>query len=138
MGLRSQGLIWILGLSLGLGGLGLGVLTTHLQQSFVAIELEDLRRDAERLRAGLNEAVAQRARGAREWSNWTAMRDFALGRDPGFGKRDLTPASVSTSGLDWLLVLDTEGLPLWGVAADGRARWRSPTCSIAANRAASA
>ena len=121
MGLRSQGLIWILGLSLGLGGLGLGVLTTHLQQSFVAIELEDLRRDAERLRAGLNEAVAQRARGAREWSNWTALRDFALGRNPGFAKRDLTPASVSTSGLDWLLVLDTEGLPLWSVAADGSA-----------------
>jgi len=121
VGLRSQGLIWVLGLSLGLGGLGLGVLTADLQRRFTAIELEDLRRDAERLRAGLNEAVAQRGRGAREWAHWSEMRDFALGGSSDFARRNLTPASIATSGLDWLVVLDLDGRPLWSVSADGGA-----------------
>ena len=121
MGLRSQGLVWTLGLSLGLGGLGLGVLTVYLQRSFTAIELEHLRHDAQRLQAGLAEAVAQRARGAREWSHWTAMRDFVLSRDADFARANLTPASLSTSGLDWLIVLDRDGQPIWTVSADGSA-----------------
>lgn len=118
MGLRVQGLIWTLGLSLGLGGLGLGVLTAYLQRSFTAIELQDLAQDAQRLQAGLAEAVAQRARGAREWSHWTAMRDFVLQPDAGFARGNLTPASVATSGLDWLVVLDRDGQALWTVSAD--------------------
>lgn len=121
MGLRSQGLIWTLGLSLGLGGLGLGVLTWYLQRSFTAIEIEHLRHDAQRLQAGLAEAVAQRARGAREWSHWTEMRDFVLSRDPVFARANLTPASLSTSGLDWLIVLDRDGQLIWSVSADGSA-----------------
>jgi diguanylate cyclase (GGDEF)-like protein len=119
MGLRLQGLIWTLGLSLGLGGLGLGVLTLQLQQSFAELELEALRRDALRLQAGLAEAVAQRGRGAREWSHWTEMRDFVLHRDPGFVARNLTSGSVATSGLAWVLVLDAQSQTLASASADG-------------------
>ncbi len=121
MGLRSQGLIWTLGLSLGLGGLGLGLLTWYLQRSFAAIELEQLIQDAKRLQAGLGEAVTQRARGAREWSQWTAMRDFVLNGDVDFARGNLTPASLSTSGLDWLVVLDRQATVLWSASADGGA-----------------
>ncbi len=120
MGLRAQGLLWTLGLSLGLGGLGLGALTWQLQRSFEDIETEQLRADALRLQAGLAELVAQPARGAREWSIWTEMRNFLLRPDPPFAAHNLTPAAIRASGLDWVVVLDLRGQPVWSARADGR------------------
>lgn len=119
MGLRSKGLFWTLGLSLSLGGLGLLVLTLYLQRSFSAIETEHLREDALRLQAGLAQAVAQRARGAREWSQWTQLRDFVRNRDTDFARSNLSPASLRASRLDWLVVLDREGELIWTASADG-------------------
>lgn len=120
MGLRLQGLVWTLGLSLGLGGLGLAALTQQLRQNFNALEQEDLRRDARRLQAGLAEVVAQRGLGAREWSHWTQMRDFVRQRTPGFAERNLTPTALNVSGLAWLAVLDLEAKPVWQVGAAGQ------------------
>ena len=120
MGLRAQGLVWVLGLSLGLGGLGLGVLTAQLRRSFDEIETEALRRDAQRLQAGLADLLAQRRRTAQEWSQWTDMRDYvARPEGSAFAQANVSPASVGASGLAGLAVLGLDGRLLNAVRATG-------------------
>jgi diguanylate cyclase (GGDEF)-like protein len=123
VGLRAQGLGWVLGLSLGLGGLGLGVLTVHLKGSLDEIETLVLRGDAQRLQAGLMDLLAQRRRTAQEWSQWSDMRAYVAepSKSP-FPESNLTSAAVGASNLAGLAVLSLRGDVLLQVKAPGEMR----------------
>ena len=123
MGLRAQGLAWVLGLSLGLGGLGFAALTLHLQRSLDELETTVLRRDAQRLQAGLMDLLAQRRRTAQEWSHWSEMRAYveAPAGSP-FPQSNLTPAAIAASQLTGLAVLNLSGEPLKLLRAPGELR----------------
>jgi diguanylate cyclase (GGDEF)-like protein len=120
LGLRARGLVWVLGLTLFTGGAALGVLTLELKRSLEAIELQSLARDAQRLQEALDQQVRGRRRAASEWANWTELRNFVLkpeGSD--FGRLNLSEASLQSSGLNWMLLLDNGDREVWRMAASG-------------------
>ncbi|MBH9551630.1 GGDEF domain-containing protein [Inhella gelatinilytica] len=109
MGLRAQSLAGVLVFALGVGGLGFWGLSGYLGRGFDRIEQQAMRKDFQRLIATLDDALAQKGRGAREWSHWTALRDYARNRNPQFAEDNLSPASLRASGLSWLAVLSPSG-----------------------------
>lgn len=117
LGLRARGLMWMLGLSVTLGGIGMALLTWELRAHHDRVEREALAQDVQRVRLLLADAQEGRQRAAREWSQWSDMRDFALGLQPTFAKENLAASSLRASGLSALVVLDLAGRPLWVQAA---------------------
>ena len=109
MGLRTHSLGWVLLFTFGVGGLGAFGLDHFLTDSFERIEQTAMRKDFQRLLGTLDDAVAQRARGAREWSLWTELRNHLRKPQSGFADENLGPHSLTASGLVWLAVLDLQG-----------------------------
>lgn len=130
-GLRARGLLWMLTLSLVLGGIGLALLTLQLREHHEQAERRALGGDVQRVNLLLADLLESRARAAREWSHWSEMRDFALGKSPDFAAENLSAGSIRTSGLSALAVLDLRGTPLWTMVADAQHELRLPPASDA-------
>lgn len=121
MGLRAHSLAWVLAFTVGVGGAGVVSLDAYLERGFAHLEHEAMQRDFRRLIGTLDESAQQRGRAAREWSQWTDLRDHLMRPNPGFAQANIGAASIKASGLAWLGLLDRSGTLVYAVAAESKA-----------------
>lgn len=119
MGLRRQMVGYVIAISAGCVLLGVWAIQRGLEQTYLALELDEARDDFRHLVAVLDGEIQHRESMLREWRHWPELRRHLQRPDPGFVQRHFDPVYLGQVGLDTLLLLDEQGRPVLQAQADG-------------------
>lgn len=94
-------------------------LSWHLNRSYTQLEHQASAQDFKRLLSSIDARLHLIEKLRKEWSNWSAMADFAVGQAPEFADDELTLDSLGQSGIAAIGVLSLQGQLVHQVSVPG-------------------
>ncbi len=86
------------------------------------LESRSVSLDVERVRGAIGAELGSLDRTATDWSAWDATYEFAVGLNPSYVEENLDPEMLARLGLGSMLLVETGGRPVYGLAVDTASR----------------
>jgi len=122
MSLRNKIVLILAAVALLYVGVDVAVLRTMIAQPFRSLEEQQVAKDNERVKAGIDALVGDIATLTRALGTRADTRAYLAGEDPAFEQRALGDDTIAEMGLNLLYLCDAEGDVVWGGVEDSATR----------------